>query len=75
MFLGKKLLMVPQAGQYEQLCNAVAASKFGVSVLKTINNNCLDILSQWCNQGRSIKIDFPDNAERLVNEALTKLAA
>lgn len=48
LYLGKKLLCIPIGGQYEQLCNAAALSKMGVSILKSANTNhfAQDIL-QW----------------------------
>lgn len=33
LYLGKKLIVIPIKGQYEQLCNAAALSKIGVPVL------------------------------------------
>ncbi|WP_374949669.1 glycosyltransferase family protein, partial [Mucilaginibacter sp.] len=35
LFLGKKVLMIPMRGQYEQQCNALAASKLGVTIIET----------------------------------------
>src|SRR5882757_7137815 len=37
LYLGKKLLVIPIRGQYEQSCNAAALQKMGVPVLKELD--------------------------------------
>lgn len=75
LFLGKKLLMIPQAGQYEQQCNAAAAAKLGIKTFQTLEKNLIEELSDWANYGRGIHIDYPDHAADLVSEALQRAAA
>ncbi len=42
LFLEKKVMMIPMTGQYEQQCNALAASKLGVPVIHAIDENFID---------------------------------
>ena len=44
LFLQKKVLMIPMKGQYEQQCNALAASKLGVPVVYEIDERFAGIL-------------------------------
>lgn len=46
LYLGKRLMCIPIMGQYEQLCNAAALERMGVTVLKGIGNLCQDI-PEW----------------------------
>lgn len=72
MYLGKKLMMIPQIGQYEQQCNAAAAARLGVTVLKTISLSNIQKIREWAFKGEVIKINFPDHTSDLVSEALAK---
>jgi len=47
MYLGKKLLIVPIVNQYEQLCNAIALTEMGVSVVQRINNAFTNTVEYW----------------------------
>lgn len=52
LYLGKKLLVIPIRGQYEQLCNAAALGKMGVPVLKALDANFSAVFSPWMEQRR-----------------------
>lgn len=68
MFLGKKVMVVPMFGQYEQACNAEALSRMGVSVISSINENSFMAIKRWLDDPVAIKVDFPDNLEQVVNK-------
>jgi uncharacterized protein (TIGR00661 family) len=70
MFLGKKILMVPQKGQFEQLCNAEAAKRLGARVILGVDEKRLPIIEKWISHGTSIKIEFPDHSRETVREAV-----
>ena len=38
LYLGKKLMVLPMHGQYEQACNAVALSEFNVAVVNNVDD-------------------------------------
>jgi hypothetical protein len=44
LYLGKKLMVIPMKGQYEQQCNAAALTDMGVSVRKDLD---LSELVNW----------------------------
>ena len=60
LHLGKKLLVVPLGGQYEQRCNAAALARFGVPVLSTINASNVEFLREWAFVGKPVEMCFPD---------------
>jgi uncharacterized protein (TIGR00661 family) len=70
MFLGKKVMMVPQKAQYEQRCNAEAARRMGVPVLESVHEDSLPLIRDWANSGQRIHVDFPDHTADVVAEAL-----
>ncbi len=49
MYLQKKLLCIPIKGQYEQLCNAAALEKLGVTILPAIREDFSEKLESWLN--------------------------
>ncbi|MDP4844734.1 MAG: glycosyl transferase [Salibacteraceae bacterium] len=72
LFMGKKLLVVPQKNQYEQACNAVALQKMGVPVIKSIKLKHLQTLQNWVENDEAISVNYPDRTEQLVQEALAE---
>jgi uncharacterized protein (TIGR00661 family) len=70
LFLGKKLLVVPIAGQYEQLCNGVALGKMGVQVEPRLGEAQLPLLHQWIeSRNRQLRVDAAD-PDRIVERLL-----
>ena len=74
LFLQKKVLMIPMKGQYEQQCNALAASQLGVPVVEAIDENFLSHLNKWINDPTKIQVNFPDETAQIVHDMVTKYA-
>jgi len=70
LFMGKKLMVIPMKGQYEQQCNAAALKEMGVPVMKRLKEENLDKIKNWIIEGRIIKVDFPDQTEEILNKIL-----
>jgi uncharacterized protein (TIGR00661 family) len=66
LFMGKKVMMIPMKGQYEQQCNAIAAAKLGVPVVEKIDGNFVQQLKQWVSSGLKIEVNFPDETAQIV---------
>ncbi len=47
LYLGKKLMVLPIKGQYEQLCNAEALKKFNVPVLEEMDQQFSSTVKEW----------------------------
>ena len=47
LFLGKRLMVIPIQGQYEQYCNAAALEEFHVPVVERLDINFSGIFLQW----------------------------
>ncbi|HMG69142.1 MAG TPA: glycosyltransferase family protein [Chitinophagaceae bacterium] len=56
--LGKKIISIPIRGQYEQVCNAAALEKLGVTCLKTIDENFSSEFYHWIEDKKPLRIDY-----------------
>jgi len=74
LFLQKKVMMIPMSGQYEQQCNALAASKLGVPVLHAIDDNFVKHLNAWIKSEDRVWVDFPDETAQIVHNMVKKFA-
>lgn len=74
LFLGKKVMMIPMKGQYEQQCNALAASRLGVPVVHEIDDHFGTELSKWLNAENNIKVNFPNETEKIVEDMVKRYA-
>lgn len=67
LFMGKKLLVIPMKGQYEQQCNAFALKQLGVPVIKKFRNKNLDKIRSWIESEYKTKIDYPDITKEMIS--------
>ena len=47
LHLGKRLMVIPMKGQYEQQCNGAALSEFGAVLRDDFNGNLTDQIKRW----------------------------
>lgn len=74
LFLQKKVMMIPMQGQYEQKCNALAASKLGVKVVPAIGDKFADHLINWVKQDERVYVNFPDETAQIVDDMVKRYA-
>ncbi len=60
LFLGKKLMVIPMKGQYEQQCNAFALEKMGVPVIKSLKRRHFPKIAQWLDSEVKVEVYYPD---------------
>ena len=60
LHLQKKLLVIPQKGQYEQICNAAVLKSMDVPVMKSLKKKHAQVLEKWLNKGKTIEVSYPD---------------
>jgi uncharacterized protein (TIGR00661 family) len=65
LYLGKKLMVIPVKGQYEQKCNAAALEKMGITVLNSLNDRFGPEFYRWMNKAEVIKLR-PDHSTRAI---------
>ncbi len=67
LFLGKKLMVVPMKGQYEQQCNAAALQLLGIPVIKNIKRKQAATVKHWIEEESFTTMSFPDETQQLVD--------
>ena len=67
MYLNKKLICCPIINHFEQESNAYAASKMGVLVLNKIDQNFADILKNWYQHQKPVKLDLKHSTKDIVD--------
>ncbi len=72
LHLGKKLIVIPMKGQLEQKFNAQILKKYGVTVLKSIDNTKpVTVINKVISGPAGYKMNYPDNkgiiAQKIVN--------
>lgn len=68
LYLGKRVLCVPIAGQYEQLANAVAAEKLGATYLVRLDHDKITHIRDWLENSAPTPIKFPQHLPQIVAE-------
>ncbi len=72
IFLSKKVFAIPMKGQYEQLCNAEGLKRIKVPVGYDLDEKHKSPINDWINHQSAVKVDFPDNVERVVKMLFEK---
>ncbi|MEO0066512.1 MAG: hypothetical protein RI983_1838 [Bacteroidota bacterium] len=70
MYLQKKLLCIPIKGQYEQLCNAAALEKMGVTILPAIKEDFSEKLESWLNQKPQLSFVLQNTTAGLIEKLM-----
>jgi len=58
LHLGKKIMTIPIRGQYEQICNAAALEKMGITCLKKIDESFVHEFYNWIFCKKPLRMDF-----------------
>ena len=70
MFLGKKVMVVPMSGQYEQQCNAAGAAALGVPVIPQLSAKYYEDIRKWILTGEPVKVDYPDHLALVIQKLI-----
>jgi uncharacterized protein (TIGR00661 family) len=74
MYLGKKVMVVPMKGQYEQHLNAAGAKEMGASVIETLSDEYLPEVGNWLKNGIAISVNYPDITGSIVDTIVERHA-
>lgn len=72
LFLGKKVMLIPMKGQFEQHANAAAAAKIGAYVVREISLTFSTQLRHWLLLPAPAAQNFPNNTQVVVDNAIKK---
>lgn len=71
-FLGKKVMCIPMANQYEQQCNAKAFKLLGGTRVKKIENNFYQRIENWLHFGVPIPVNYKDETVAIIEGIINK---
>ena len=66
LFMGKRLIVMPIIGQYEQLCNATALEQMGVPTFRKIDFRFDGLLHDWLKYRKPIQVDYPNETANII---------
>ena len=67
LFLGKKLMVIPISGQYEQECNAEALVRsFGVKSIKNVDENFSIHFYDWIKNSQIKRLELNETTEEII---------
>jgi len=70
LHMGKKLMVIPMKGQYEQQCNAAALKEMKVPVIKSLKMKHLQKLEEWVDSSLRVEVYYPDITESIIDRLL-----
>lgn len=70
LYLGKKLMVVPMSGQYEQQCNAAFLQKMNIAVIPSLHKKYRSNIIDWLDLAEEQIINYPDNTADIVAQAM-----
>lgn len=70
LYLGKKLMVVPLKGQYEQLCNAEALKEFNVVIAENINESFHSVFEHWIYNTKQEKLTLNKLPSEIIGEII-----
>lgn len=71
LYLGKKLLVIPQKSQYEQLYNTHVLNSIGIQSIKELNKKSKAIVENWLASETIVKIEYPDVTQEIIDALLS----
>ncbi|MEY5000996.1 MAG: hypothetical protein RLZZ211_1032 [Bacteroidota bacterium] len=70
LFLGKKTMVIPMKGHYEQACNALGAVEAGALSIDELDLIHHRKISYWLSANEQVSINFEDQTEKIILEVL-----
>ena len=66
LYLGKKLMVLPMKGQYEQQCNAAALESYGVQILESFDSYFPVFFNKWIFESNTHSLQLSMSIEEIV---------
>lgn len=73
LHMGKKLMVIPMKGQYEQQCNAAALKEMGIPIIKSLKMKHLNTVKDWVEDDSRIDVFYPDITEKIIDRLLQEV--
>jgi uncharacterized protein (TIGR00661 family) len=70
LYLGKKLLVIPMKGQFEQQCNAASLKEFGITVLPELNLIHHRAIQNWVAITKPLQFNYSSNLDTVTEKII-----
>jgi len=70
LYLGKKLMVIPQKGNLEQEANAIQLEKMGIKSIKKIDRHFKKEIQDWLDNYYPVKINYPEVLPKIVKDII-----
>jgi uncharacterized protein (TIGR00661 family) len=70
LYLGKKMLVIPQQGNLEQESNALQLEKMGIKTIKKIDRHFKKEIQDWLDNYYPVKVEYPDTLQKIVKDII-----
>lgn len=70
LYLGKKLLVIPMKGQFEQQCNAASLKEIGITVLPELKLIHHRAIQNWVTITKPLQINYTSNLEAVTEKII-----
>ena len=72
LYLGKKMMVMPIKGQYEQRCNAASLEQLGVKCFYQLDGNFNRVFEDWMNNHRGISLQYDYSTGEIISHLMRK---
>ena len=72
LYLGKKVMVIPLQGQYEQQCNAKALEEFNAMSVTKLDDDFPKHFKKWIEQFEPIKLTLSHSTEEIIRAVIHK---
>ncbi len=70
LHLGKKMIVIPIRGQYEQACNAAALQEMGVTSLSAIGSSFTSVFLNWIEDDSQPRVNYSGSSKACIEQIL-----
>ncbi|HYJ37875.1 MAG TPA: glycosyltransferase family protein, partial [Chitinophagaceae bacterium] len=70
LYLGKKMMIMPIKGQYEQRCNAAALEQLGIRSIYQLDGNFKKTFADWINDSKAITLNYEFSTGEIISHLM-----
>ena len=70
LYLGKKMMVMPIKGQYEQKCNAAALARLGIKTISQLDADLTNAFNDWMSKNQAIKLNYEFSTSEIISHLM-----
>jgi uncharacterized protein (TIGR00661 family) len=72
LYLGKKMMVMPIKGQYEQKCNAAALERLGIKTISQLDATFTNAFNDWMSNNKALKLNYEYSTSEIISVLMQK---